>query len=302
MEISRNADVLIIGGSYAGLSAAMALGRSMRSVVIIDSGKPCNQQTPHSHNFITQDGETPASIFTKAKAQVLTYPTVQFFSELALDGKKTNDGFEIRTDGRHIFTGKKILFATGVKDLPHIQGIAECWGISVLHCPYCHGYEVRNQHIGIIGNGDVGFHLVKLLSNWTQRLTLFTNGLSTLTEEQRNKTQRHQIEIIEKEISSLGHTNGQVESIQFSDMTTYNGISAVFARLPFEQHCALPQELGCEMTEQGYIKADMMQKTSLHGVYAAGDNTSMMRSVSAAVAAGTMAGAAINVEIIEEEF
>jgi thioredoxin reductase len=302
MEISHNADVIIVGGSYAGLSAAMALGRSMRNVIIIDSGKPCNWQTPHSHNFITHDGETPASIFDKAKTQVLAYPTVQFLSELALHGKKTNDGFEIRTKSGNTFIGKKVLFATGLKDLPHIQGIAECWGISVLHCPYCHGYEVRNRHIGIIGNGEVGFHLVKLLSNWTNRLTLFTNGISTLTEDQRDKIQSHRIEIVEKEISSLQHRSGYVESIQFSDTTTYNDINAVFTRLPFEQHCLIPQELGCELTEQGLIKTDFMQKTSLHGVYAAGDSTTMMRSVSAAVAAGTMAGAAINVEIIEEEF
>jgi thioredoxin reductase len=305
MEISHSADVIadviIIGGSYAGLSAAMALGRSLRTVVIIDSGKPCNRQTPHSHNFITQDGETPLSIFSKAKTQVLVYPTVQFFGELALDGKKTNDRFEIRTDAGHIFTGKKVLFATGVTDIPHIQGIAECWGISVLHCPYCHGYEVRNQHIGIIGNGDMGFDLVRLLRNWTTHLTLFTNGISTLTHHQRDKLQSHQIDIIEKEISSLAHTNGQVESLQFSDNTTHDRINAVFTRLPFQQHCMIPQELGCEMTEQGFIKTDMMQKTSLHGVYAAGDNTTMMRSVSAAVAAGTVAGAAINREMIEEE-
>ena len=134
-------DVIIIGGSYSGLSAAMSLGRSLRQVLVIDSGLPCNKQTPHSHNFITQDGEKPAVISAKAKLQVDIYKTVQFFNGLAVKAFKKNKGFEITTESGDVFTSRKVLFATGVKDLlPEINGFAECWGISVLHCPYCHGY------------------------------------------------------------------------------------------------------------------------------------------------------------------
>src|SRR5688500_15844678 len=136
METIQEYDVIIIGGSYAGLSAAMALGRSLRQVLIIDSSKPCNQQTPHSHNFITQDGETPKGIAEKAKAQVLKYDTVKFYNGIATEGTKTENGFEIKTQSGGRFTSKKLLFATGVKDqFPDINGFAECWGISVLHCP-----------------------------------------------------------------------------------------------------------------------------------------------------------------------
>src|SRR5262245_21953104 len=110
-------DVIIIGGSYAGLSAAMALGRSLSKVLIIDSGKPCNRQTPHSHNFITHDGETPAAIAEKAKAQVLRYDTVQFHNGLAIEGTQTENGFAIKTQPGDVFTATKLLFATGVTDL-----------------------------------------------------------------------------------------------------------------------------------------------------------------------------------------
>ena len=128
MEDNRY-EVIIIGGSYSGLSAAMALGRSLRRVLIIDSGLPCNRQTPHSHNFITQDGEKPAVIAQKAKDQVLKYDTVQFINGLAVKGEKTGEGYVITTDKGDSFTAKKLIFATGVKDImPDIPGLADCWG------------------------------------------------------------------------------------------------------------------------------------------------------------------------------
>ena len=145
-------DVIIVGGSYSGLAAGMALGRALRQVLIIDSGKPCNRQTPYSHNFITQDGKTPEEIATLARQQVEKYDTVTFFNGLATNGAKTENGFEIQTASGETFSAKKLIFATGIKDImPDIEGYAECWGISVLHCPYCHGYEVRNvknRHFG----------------------------------------------------------------------------------------------------------------------------------------------------------
>jgi thioredoxin reductase len=185
--------------------------------------------------------------------------------------------------------------------MPPIEGFAACWGISVLHCPYCHGYEVKHQDMGIIGNSDLGFELCRLIYNWSKRLTLFTNGKSTLTEEQTQKIKAHNIEIIENEISAFEHTAGNIQNIIFSDGSKKQ-VSAVFTRIGFKQHCDVPQGLGCELNEQGYIKVDEFGKTNIHGVYAAGDNTTLFRAVSVAVAAGTKAGAAINRELIEESF
>src|SRR5690606_24367400 len=145
----KDFEVIIIGGSYAGLSAAMALGRALRHVLIIDGGQPCNKQTPHSHNFITQDGKTPKEISSLAKQQVEEYETIKFYKGLAANATKTDKGFKITTDTNDTFTAKKLIFATGLKDImPGIIGFAECWGISVNHCPYCHGYEYRNKNTG----------------------------------------------------------------------------------------------------------------------------------------------------------
>jgi thioredoxin reductase len=120
-------EVIIIGGSYSGLSSAMALGRALRKVLVLDTGKPCNRYTPHSHNFITQDGETPYDIFQKAKSQVLAYPTVDFRENKVLTVIKTEEGFEVKTSDDSFFT-KKIILATGIKDIfPDIKGFEDCW-------------------------------------------------------------------------------------------------------------------------------------------------------------------------------
>ena len=298
----KNFDVLIIGGSYAGLSAAMALGRSLRNVLIIDSGDSCNKQTPHSHNFITQDGETPAAITLKAKEQLARYDTVQYHNGLAITGIKTKDGFSITTAAGDTFSGKKILFATGLKDeMPDIPGFAECWGISALHCPYCHGYEVKNETMAVIANGDMGYEFSKLISNWTNKLTLLTNGESLLATEQTKKIRQHTIDIIEKEIQSFEHNNGHLHTIVFKDGSSIQ-LSAVFAKIAFKQHCDIPTTLGCAFTEAGHIQVDDFQKTTIPGVFAAGDNTTMFRSVATAVAAGNKAGAIINKELIDDQF
>jgi thioredoxin reductase len=180
MPDNNNFEIIIIGGSYSGLSAAMSLGRALRNVLIIDSERPRNKQTPYSHNFLTQDGKTPMQIATLAKEQVSQYKTVKFYSGLAVRGAKTEKGFEIRTQAGDLFYSKKLILATGLKDIiPDIKGFAECWGISVIHCPYCHGYEVKNEKTGILGNGDYGFEFSRLVNNWTKDLTLYTNGKST---------------------------------------------------------------------------------------------------------------------------
>jgi len=302
MADSKQFDVIIVGGSYSGLAAGMALGRALRQVLIIDNGKPCNRQTPHSHNFITQDGKTPKEIATLARQQVEMYKTVTISNSLATNGVKTENAFEIQTAIGETFGSKKLIFATGIKDImPGIEGYAECWGISVLHCPYCHGYEVRNERTGILGNGKYGFEFSMLISNWTKDLTLFTNGNSTLTDEQTVKLKSHNIKISETEIKKLEHSNGNLQNVIFSDGTK-SSVKAIYANSPFEQHCTIPETLGCELTEQGYIKIDPMQKTTVHGIYASGDNTTRMRTVANAVAMGTTAGIMVNKEIIEEEF
>ena len=295
-------DVIIVGGSYSGLAAGMALGRALKKVLIIDSGKPCNRQTPHSHNFITHDGDTPIEIAALANLQVKKYETIKFFDGLALSGIKIENGFEIKVVSGETFSTKKLIFATGIRDImPDIDGFAACWGISVLHCPYCHGYEVRNEVTGLLGNGEFGFDLARLISNWTNALILFTNGTSTLTIEQSEKIAQHHIDIVEKKIERLEHINGHIKNIIFQDGTK-SSINAIYAPGPFEQHCLIPEFLGCELSDEGYIQIDPFQETTVRGVYACGDNATRMRTVANAVAMGTTVGITVSKKMIIEEF
>jgi thioredoxin reductase len=302
MMSNNHYDVMIIGGSYAGLSAAMSLGRSLRRVLVIDSGLPCNRQTPHSHNFITQDGETPAAIVQKAKAQVLQYPTVSFVNDLALIGLKINSGFSINTQLGAAYISRKLIFATGIKDqLPDIKGMAAAWGISVIHCPYCHGYEFRGKVTGIMANGERAFHLASLIRNLTDRVTILTNGKADFTAEQLHKLQKYQINIIETEVAEIVHENGYVKHVIFTDGNeTY--FDAIYAGVPFTQHSDIPVSLGCQLTEQGYLKVDQFFKTTVEGVYACGDNFTMMRSVAGAVYSGNFTGAMVNKMLTDQDF
>lgn len=302
MKDNNQFDVIIIGGSYAGLSAAMALGRSLKNVLIIDSGKPCNRYTPHSHNFITHDGAVPAEIASKAKEQVLKYDTVKFFESTAVKGNNTENGFEISVQSGENFTAKKLVFATGVKDIfPNIKGFEECWGKTVIHCPYCHGYEFKGKKTAILANGERAFHVTALVNNLTSDVTIVTRGEADFSEEQLTKFKKHSIKIVEKEVKEIQHQNGIISALLFEDDTTEN-VGAAYATIPFEQHCDIPVSLGCELTEMGHLKVDAFQKTTIPGIYACGDNSSPMRSVSYAVATGGIVGAMVNNELTMEGF
>jgi len=295
-------DVIIIGGSYAGLQAATTLGRALRKVLVIDSGKPCNIQTPHSHNFLTQDGKPPAAIAAIAREQLRSYTTVSILDSRVTEAEQVGVEFSIKTLLGETITARKLIFATGVNDLmPAIPGFAECWGISVIHCPYCHGYEVSHQPTGILANGDAGYEYAKLISNWTNDLTLFTNGASTLTVEQRQKLTDKHINIIQTDLQEIAHEQGQMKSLIFKDGSKYQ-VKAMYARPPFEQHCDLPVQLGCTLNDHGLLETNGFGKTNVPGIYVAGDNSVLMRSVANAVATGMMAGAMLNKELIEEDF
>ena len=299
---SKSFDAIVVGGSYSGLAAAMALGRALRKVLVIDSGKPCNRQTPLSHNFVTHDGRPPAVIAMLARSQVEAYDTVSFFDGEAVRALKGASGFTLETDSGDSFEAQKLIFATGIRDLlPPIAGLSECWGISVLHCPYCHGYEVRDQATGILGNGEAGFEFTSLIGNWTSDLTLFTNGSSSLTMAQTEKLQAHKVRVMETEVAHLEHLDGHLQNIVLADDARVS-LKALYTRPPFEQHSSIPQALGCELTEQGYIKTDAAQRSTVEGIYACGDNCSSMRTVANAVATGTTAGMMANRDLVLERF
>lgn len=302
MTDKKTFDAIIIGGSYAGLSAAMALGRSLRHVLILDAGNPCNKQTPHSHNFITQDGVKPHQISELAKEQVLTYDTVKFIGDEAVSGHKSTSGFVIKTKSEMEFSSRKLIFATGIQDImPDISGFSECWGISIVHCPYCHGYEIRNKKTAIYADIPKAMHLAPLVKNLTDNLTLIIPNKTDLKAEEIQKLKKHNIDIIDHQITKIEHQNGRLQNISFSNGKK-RSFEAMYAALDFKQHSSIPEELGCKLSEQGYIEIDLFQKTTVEGIYACGDNSGMMRSVANAVYSGNITGAMVNAELANEQF
>ncbi|WP_159468340.1 NAD(P)/FAD-dependent oxidoreductase [Dyadobacter sp. 3J3] len=298
----KSFDVIIIGGSYSGLAAGLALGRALKHVLIIDSGDPCNKQTPYSHNFLTNDGKKPTEIIIIGKRELQMYNTVTLLNGLATKGIKTEYGFEICLESGETFNAKKLIFATGIKDtMADIDGFSACWGISVLHCPYCHGYEVRNEKTGILSNGQAAFDLSGLISNWTNNLTLFTNGPAMLTVGQLQQLDKRQINIVEKQIQNLVHIDGNLQHIIFKDGTKYS-LKAIYSPAPFTQHCQIPESLGCKLTDEGYLEIDSFQHTTIEGVFACGDNSMRTRTVSNAVAMGTATGIIVSKKMILDEF
>ncbi|OIN60338.1 NAD(P)/FAD-dependent oxidoreductase [Arsenicibacter rosenii] len=294
-------DAAIIGGSFAGLSAALVLGRSMRHAVVIDAGKPCNRQTPASHNFLTHDGRPPGEILAEARRNVQRYPTVDLVAGTVITAAQTTGGFTLTTQAGEQLTARKLLLATGVADqMPPIPGFAECWGRSVLHCPFCHGYEVRNEPIGLLANGEMAHELARLIEQWSPNLTLFTNGPSTLTADQLADVRQLGIPVIEDEVQAILHQDGFMQAVQLADNRTV-ALTALFSRVPFTHHTDLADQLGCAYSETGHIAVDGMGQTNVAGVFAAGDCTTVMRQVAMAVAAGSKAGVAVNRVLRQDE-
>ena len=295
-------DAIIIGGSFAGLSAAMGLGRSLFKVLIIDAGERCNKMAVHSHNLITQDGSTPGDVAAKAKEQVLKYKTVEFLTGRVVSTVKKDNIFEVVTEAGEKFTGRKLLFSTGLKDkmLP-IPGYAECWGKSVLHCPFCHGYEVSGQPLGVLLPNGKEAPFVLMIWPLSKNLKIFTNGPSTMPPEWAAKFEKKGISIIETELESIEQENGQIKHLVLKDGSRHT-LEALFSKAPTEQHLSAPKDLGCTINEMGFIQVDEFQRTTVPGVFAAGDCTTMYRVLSVAIAAGTKAAAFIVKELVEENF
>jgi thioredoxin reductase len=292
-------DVIIIGGSYAGLSAALALGRARRSVLVLDGRRPRNRFTPHAHNLLLHDGDAPADLAARARQQVAAYPTVQLLEAQATAAAQRPDGsFEVTTDAHGTFAARRLLLATGMRDeLPPVPGFAECWGKSVIHCPFCHGYEVTDQPTGIWNNGDEVGHQVSMLLNWSRDLTVFTNGPATFGPDVHALLESHGIELIETPVTELLHTSGQLTGLCLAYGHT-RPLPVLYARLPAHQASALPQQLGCEITEQQLISVDAGYRTTVPGVYAAGDCCSALPQLALAIAAGNLAGANLSKELI----
>lgn len=281
-------DVIIVGGSYAGLSAAMSLGRSLRRTLVIDGGDPCNKRAPASHNFLAHDGDRPLDVLRTARRQVERYGSVQLLAGQVTDANGRDGNFTVRTAAGETYRAKRLLFATGLRDgLPDIPGLTDCWSISAIHCPYCHGYEVRHQPTGLLMNNEHVPFMVNLVGNLTDKLTVFTNGPATFDVKTIKVT------VYEEPIERLTHHDGYVEEVCLAGGERVR-LEALYLHPQLSQKCPLPEHLGCELDDNGFLKVDAHGLTTVPGVYAAGDCTTMMRSVAYATGSGNVTGAMLN--------
>lgn len=290
-------DVLVVGGSFAGLSAALALGRSLRRVLVVDGGRPANRFAPAAHNVLTHDGTPPGEILVAGRRDLGAYTTVESVGTLVTEVSGEDGAFRARlADGRTV-GARKVLFATGVRDLlPELPGYAACWGKSIIHCPYCHGYEYARQPTGVLAAGDAALRLVGLVGNWTDRLTLFTDGAP---DPLVGQAARPGVTVVTEPVTGFRHEGGQLSAVELAGRRAV-ALAAVYHHPPFEQASGSPAALGCALTEAGHLEVDATQKTSVAGVYAAGDCATPMRAVTHALAAGTTAGAMVNHALIGE--
>jgi thioredoxin reductase len=294
-------DCIVVGAGPAGLSAALMLGRCCRSVLVCDSGAPRNLRSSRVHSYLTRDGIPPGELLRLARREVGDYPSVEFREVEVLDATRSPDGFRVVcADGRQ-FSARKLLLATGVVDeLPDVAGLPELYGISIHHCPYCDGWEWKDQPIGIYGKGEEGSALALGLTVWTDDLVLCTDGPSELSNDHRDQLARQGIEVREERIARLEGHAGQLERIVFDTGETLSR-RALFVSSGQHQHSGLARKLGCRFTKKGVVDTGTCEATEVPGLYVAGDASKEAQFVIVAAAEGAEAGMAINKALLKED-
>lgn len=291
-------DVLIVGGSVAGLSAATYLGRMRRRILVVDSGKPCNRVSHASHGFLTRDGVDPAELLRIGREQVQAYPTVQLRSGLVTAIQAQADGFVVTLETGESIATRKVLLAMGLRDhLPELANVEQFWGRSAFHCPYCDGWEVRDQPIAVQGNGESALHRAKLLLNLTNDLVICTDGPATFREDDWIFLRTRQVRVIETPLTGITGQGEQMGTLHFADGSSL-ARHALFINLRTGQHSDLVTTLGCEINAMGFVQTDAQGRTNVAGVYAAGDMTSPLRAVVFAAAQGAAAAIWLNMELM----
>lgn len=296
-------DCIIVGGGSAGLTAALMLGRARRRVLVCDQGNPRNAPAHESHSFFTRDGTPPLELLRIGREQLTPYKSVEFQAVSVKEIKKTGKQFEVVFDDNTVKHASKILLAFGVRDeFPDIENFGEFWGTTVFHCPFCHGYEVRDEPLAAVGNGEEGVGMAALLKSWSQDLVLCTNGATELSTSQRELLAKHNIRIREEKIIRLEGAGDRLETIVFENGEPL-ARRGMLIRPKQHLRSDLAEKLGCELTDAGHIKVFDFNETSVKGVYAAGDVTSPMQSIAVAVGQGTFAaGPGINHSLTLEDF
>lgn len=290
-------DVIIVGGSYAGMAAALQLVRGRRRVAVLDAGQRRNRFASSAHGVLGQDGKAPSAIAGDAKAQLLMYPNLTWRDGTAVSAEKRGDSFTVHTAQGESLTAGRLILATGViDDLPAIPGLAERWGQSVFHCPYCHGYELDRGSLGVLATCAASLHQALLIPEWGQT-TFFTNGVLDLDDGQLRQLQARGVTIETEVVTAI---SGEHASVNLRDGRVIDFVG-LFIASRVKAAGPLAEQLGCEFAEGPlgpYIKVDIMQKTSVAGVFACGDAARIAGNVTFAMADGALAGLAAHGSLI----
>jgi thioredoxin reductase len=300
-------DVVVVGAGSAGLSAALMLGRARRRVLVLDGGEPRNAPSSGVHYFLTRDGTPPEELLRIGREQLEPYPGVEVREARATGAAGSDGGFEVALEDGTVVGARKILLATGVHDeLPERPGFRELWGRGVYHCPYCHGWEVRDRPLAVLAKSEHLATQAALIRNWSRDLVALTDGADGLDGDARSRLAALSVPVKEDRVSHLeGDADAGLRRIVFEDGS---GIEreGLFYAPPQRQRSDLAESLGCEMEEMGLltnlVKADQMtRETTVPGVYVAGDAGTMLQGAIMAAASGASAAAFINHSLISEE-
>jgi thioredoxin reductase len=292
-------DVIIVGGGPAGLTAALMLGRACKRVLVCDAGKPRNRVAQAAHGFFSRDGLSPAELLQIGREQLHPYDVEIQVGEV-VEAQKMSDHFQVNLSDGNQFVGRKLLLATGMKDsLPAIDGFAKLWGSSIFHCPYCHGWEVRDQPLAIYGKGEVGFEMIFMLTGWSRDLVFCSDGSAELTHEQRQQLSNWGVQLREEKIARLEYQDDKLTGIVFTNNKVLPR-RAILLRPRSYQHSHLAAKLGCKLGSDDIVQVDESKQTSIPGLYAVGDVSSPYSQIAVAVASGTLAAVSINHTLTEE--
>lgn len=295
-------DIIIIGGSFAGHAAALQLGRARQRVLLIDAGQPRNRFARSSHGFLGQDGRPPSSIMQSATEQLETYKTVEHRQAEVTQAVPIDRGFRVQIlDGTGAIASRLIL-ATGVRDsLPAIQGLQERWGVSVLHCPYCHGYELNQQPLGVLASGETSMHQALLVPDWGPT-TLFTQGAFAPTTEQEAALAARNVQIETTPVVKLVGPGQSLQAVHLADGKAIE-LAGLFVAPATAPASDLPAQLGCEFRDGPtgpLVAVDERQETTVPGVFAAGDLASPMANATLSAASGVVAATSAHFSLIHD--
>jgi len=286
-------DVIIIGGAFAGLAAALQLGRARRKVTVLDTGLRRNRFASHSHGVLGHDHKPPSDIMTEARQQLARYPAIKMVNARADSVSGAIDDFSVLTDSGESFAARRVILSYGVVDqMPDIPGFAEGWGRSIIPCPYCDGFEVAGQHWGLVWSGPQSMNQARLFLDWTDKLTVLSNAHDIAPDIRRDLAMR-KIEVVDGRITEIAHS-GNHDAVALLDNGSKVAVDILFAHPRTKPSASLHEALGLATvdTPTGIaLKTDERRETSMPGIYAAGDIANpLMPSVTTSIWQGAMAG------------